>query len=225
MNKELFHATMTEIYALFGRERVSTTVLGPLWDRVRDWPDGVCRLLVERLEMAERLPANLYREFRAAWEEWRRRNPERIVKTHCPVCGDRNAFDCWARYHRDGGDGGDGGDGADGNALWGHFVSPCPHCQTGLGRRPPTQIELRARGVEVMPPDYPGGPTAFDRDRGFGVLFPARWKGLPTEYSAEAIKARLAAKLGVDMTPDARRFAMLPPAERADSAAHAGGEF
>ena len=220
MDKRLFHGTMTEIYALFGRERpASSHTLSPLWERVKDWPDGVLPLLVERLELSERLPANVYREFRAAWEEWRRRNPERIVKTHCPVCGDRGAFDCWTRY-RD-------GDGGNAPTRWVHFVSPCPHCQTGLGRRPPTQIELRARGVEVMPPDYPGGPTAFDRDRGFGELFPARWKGLPTEYSAEAIKARLAAKLGVDMTPDARRFAMLPPAERADTtgAAHAGGEF
>lgn len=210
MHRENFIATISELHALFGRERpASSHTLSPLWERVKDWPDGVLPLLVERLELSERLPANLYREFRAAWDEWRRHNPERIVRVPCAVCGDRGVFYCWVR---------NGGDGAEG---WTHFCSPCPHCQTGTGRRPPSQLELRARGVEIMPSDYAGGPTAYDRDRGFGVLCPAWMRDAKPE---DDTRSRLAARrqalaVGVDMTPDPRRLAALSPAERADAAA------
>ena len=55
---------------------------------------------------------------------------------------------------------------------WHHFFVPCARCQPPSGRAHPSPETLRARGILVMPPGYPGGPTAFDRDHALGVLWP-----------------------------------------------------
>lgn len=192
MNRDSFFSTLSRIYALFGKACVPQPVSGVLWERVAEWPDGVLELVEQRLELAERLPANLYREFSAAWADWRAKNPQRIVKRHCPDCGDVAGWWCWQKED---------------NGGWTHFFSPCPYCQTGGGRVYPTPQDLRRRDVVVMPVGYAGGPTAFDRDKGFGVLWP---KGLDVSQPRQKMR------VGVDMTQDQRRLAQLTDTELAD---------
>lgn len=196
MNRENFMATLSRIYALFGKSGVPPPVSSVLWERVADWPDGVLSLVEQRLELAERLPANLYREFSAAWADWKAKNPQKVIRRHCPDCGDVAGFWCWKK--------GEKGD-------WTHFFSPCPFCQNGNGATYPTPQELRGRGVIVMPTGYKGGPTAFDRDRGLGVLWP---------LGLDVSQPRQQMRVGVNMAQDQRRLAQLTEAERADVAAN-----
>ncbi len=193
MDKNQFSVTLSRLYALFGKGAVPQPVYNELWRRVEEYPDGVLPLVEARLETSERLPANLYREFHAAWESWKERNPQQVVRTHCPDCGDKAGFWCWVK---------------DDAGTWTQFFSACPYCQNGGGRTYPTPQELRARGVEIMPLDYKGGPTAFDRDRGFGVLWPTGME--PSPQSRDAVR------VGVPMSPDPQRFAALPEQERED---------
>lgn len=196
MNRETFLATLSRIYALFGKGSVPPPVSSVLWERVADWPDGVLALVEQRLELAERLPANLYREFSAAWADWKAKNPQRVIRRHCPDCGDVAGFWCWKK--------GEKGD-------WTNFFSPCPFCQNGNGTTYPTPQELRGRGVIVMPTGYKGGPTAFDRDRGLGVLWP---------LGLDVSKPRQQMRVGVNMAQDPQRIAALTDAEKADVAAN-----
>ena len=73
MDRELFVATLGVVHALFGKPAPGPAVTQALWDRVASYPDAVLPLFEQRLELAERLPANLYREFHAAREDWRSR--------------------------------------------------------------------------------------------------------------------------------------------------------
>lgn len=196
MNREKFLETLSRIYALFGKSGVPQPVSSVLWERVADWPDGVLSLVEQRLELAERLPTNLFREFSAAWADWRAKNPQRIVKRHCPDCGDVSGWWCWKKCEK--------GD-------WTNFFSPCPFCQNGNGATYPTPQELRGRGVIVMPTGYKGGPTAFDRDRGLGVLWP---------LGLDVSKPRGEMRVGVDMAQDPQRIAALTDAEKAEVAAN-----
>ena len=132
MDRELFVATLGVVHALFGKPAPGPAVTQALWDRVASYPDAVLPLFEQRLELAERLPANLYREFHAAREDWRSR-----------VAARRHLF----------------------------FV-PCAPWRPASVRASPPPETLRARGILVMPPGYPGGPTAFDRDHALGVLWP-----------------------------------------------------
>ena len=102
---------------------------------------------------------------------------------------------CWAK-HPDSG-------------KWHGFVSSCPACD-------PVAVPLRdleRRGVAVMPLGYPGGPCAFERDKGF---FPrpsaARTAGKAGGHGTEA--EALMDCVGTYPRPDARRSAHLPPEER-----------
>ena len=160
MDRELFVATLGVVHALFGKPAPGPAVTQALWDRVASYPDAVLPLFEQRLELAERLPANLYREFHAAREDWQSRVAARrqaAPRAPCPVCAGQRGFWCWQRETA---------------GRWHHFFVPCARCQPSSGRAFPSPETLRARGILVMPPGYPGGPTAFDRDHALGVLWP-----------------------------------------------------
>ena len=160
MDRELFVATLGVVHALFGRPAPAPAVTQALWERVAAYPDAVLPLLERRLELAEKLPANLYREFHAVREDLRHSDAARRAaapRPPCPACAGQGGFWCWLREP---------------SGRRHHFFSPCHHCQPPSGRPRPSPDDLRARGVLVMPPGYPGGPTAFDRDNALGILWP-----------------------------------------------------
>lgn len=160
MDKELFLATLGTVHALFGKAAPAHAITQALWERVADYPDAVLPLFEQRLELAEKLPANLYREFHAAREDWQRLvSLRKAVSTACPECAGKHGFWCWLREP---------------SGRWHHFFAPCHLCQSPKGQPAPSVQRLRERGVLVMPPHYPGGPTAFDRDHHLGVLCPVR---------------------------------------------------
>lgn len=162
MDRNLFAAALDALHALFGKSAPEPARAQALWERVAGYPDAVLPLVERRLELEEKLPANLYRVFHAAHEDWLRRRAVRrkaAPRPSCAVCAGQGGFWCWM---------------PDGAGGWHHFFAPCGRCQPPSGRARPSPGALRARGVLVMPPGYRGGPTAFDRDHALGVLCPAR---------------------------------------------------
>ena len=195
MTNAIFQDMLHTIYATFGRSVPSQDIRDVLYGRVREIPDEVCAHIVERICDQERLPQNMSREFRNAWADWRAKNPTRILRPDCPACRNTGVRDVW---------------GPDGHAGWRRFVVPCPVCQSEDGGVPASLRDLERRGCLLMPPDYPGGPVAFDRDNRLGRLWPA---GLNTA------SPRAQMRVGVDMRPDERRAAHLPEQERGENAA------
>ena len=61
MDRELFVATLGVVHALFGKPAPGPAVTQALWDRVASYPDAVLPLFEQRLELAERLPADVLR--------------------------------------------------------------------------------------------------------------------------------------------------------------------
>lgn len=146
MDRELFVATLGVVHALFGKPAPGPAVTQALWDRVASYPDAVLPLFEQRLELAERLPANLYREFHAAREDWQSRVAARrqaAPRAPCPVCAGQRGFWCWQRETA---------------GRWHHFFVPCARCQPSSGRAFPSPETLRSRGILVMPPAIPAAP-------------------------------------------------------------------
>ena len=184
MDKELFLATLGVVHALFGKAAPAPAVIQALWERVADYPDAVLPLVEKRLELEEKLPANLYREFHAALEDWRNRRAvrrEAVSGRVCPVCAGQRGFWCWLREP---------------SGRWHHFFAPCSHCQDSSEKARPSVAELRARGVLVMPPGYPGGPTAFDCDNHLGVLWPLETAASCRCSSSPGVGSELSAAAG-----------------------------
>ena len=195
MTNAIFQDMLHTIYATFGRSVPSQDIRDVLYGRVAGIPDEVAACIVERICDLERLPQNMSREFRNAWADWRAKNPTRIIRPDCPACGNIGVRHLWGRDER---------------GRWRAFSVPCPACQSGDGSVPVPLRELERHGALVMPPDYPGGPVAFDRDNGLNYLWPA---------DLDTASPRTEMRVGVDMRPDARRTAHLPELEREENAA------
>lgn len=196
MTDAVFVQALEEIHGVFGRAVPTGHVRSVLWDRVREIPDVAVPGIVDRICDMERLPGNLSREFRQGWADWRASHPERILRRVCPECGGVGVRYCWAR-HPDSG-------------QWHGFVTSCPVCD-------PVAVPLRdleRAGVAVMPLGYPGGPCAFERDRGFLPRQGAKRTAAKAGVNGGAASEALLDCVGTYPRPDARRSAHLPPEER-----------
>ena len=167
-----------------------------IWDKIRDVPDEAAPFLADQLCNRDELPRNVARALAEAWGAWKSATPARIVREHCPHCLDEGVFHCWAQEP--------------GNGRWHKFAVPCPYCQTPEdGSRVPADLRaMKAAGVDIMPPDYAGGPVAYDRWRGYGCLWPA---------DLDTGTPRPQMRVGVDMRQDARRVRHIPARERQDT--------
>lgn len=196
MRQEKFDGMLRQVYATFGRTPPVGDVRAVIWDKIRDVPDEAAPFLADQLCNRDELPRNVARALTEAWGAWKSANPARIVREHCPHCLDEGVFHCWAQEP--------------GNGRWHKFAVPCPYCQTPEdGSRVPADLRaMKAAGVDIMPPDYAGGPVAYDRWRGYGCLWPA---------DLDTSTPRPQMRVGVDMRQDARRVRHIPARERQDT--------
>lgn len=196
MRQEKFNALLRQVYATFGRTPPVSDVRDVIWDKIRDVPDEAVPFMADQLCNRDELPRNVARALTEAWGAWKSANPARIVREHCPHCLDEGVFHCWAQEP--------------GNGRWHKFAVPCPYCQTPEdGSRVPADLRaMKAAGVDIMPPDYAGGPVAYDRWRGYGCLWPA---------DLDTGTPRPQMRVGVDMRQDARRVRHIPARERQDT--------
>lgn len=196
MRQEKFNALLRQVYATFGRTPPVSDVRDVIWDKIRDVPDEAVPFMADQLCNRDELPRNVARALTEAWGAWKSANPARIVREHCPHCLDEGVFHCWAQEP--------------GNGRWHKFAVPCPYCQTPEdGSRVPADLRaMKAAGVDIMPPDYAGGPVAYDRWRGYGCLWPA---------DLDTSTPRPQMRVGVDMRQDARRVRHIPARERQDT--------
>ena len=196
MRQEKFNALLRQVYATFGRTPPVSDVRDVIWDKIRDVPDEAVPFMADQLCNRDELPRNVARVLTEAWGAWKSANPARIVREHCPHCLDEGVFHCWAQEP--------------GNGRWHKFAVPCPYCQTPEdGSRVPADLRaMKAAGVDIMPPDYAGGPVAYDRWRGYGCLWPA---------DLDTSTPRPQMRVGVDMRQDARRVRHIPARERQDT--------
>lgn len=196
MRQEKFNALLRQVYATFGRTPPVSDVRDVIWDKIRDVPDEAVPFMADQLCNRDELPRNVARALTEAWGAWKSANPARIVREHCPHCLDEGVFHCWAQEP--------------GNGRWHKFAVPCPYCQTPEdGSRVPADLRaMKAAGVDIMPPDYAGGPVAYDRWRGYGCLWPA---------DLDTGTPRPQMRVGVDMRRDARRVRHIPARERQDT--------
>lgn len=195
MRQEKFNALLRQVYATFGRTPPVSDVRDVIWDKIRDVPDEAVPFMADQLCNRDELPRNVARALTEAWGAWKSANPARIVREHCPHCLDEGVFHCWAQEP--------------GKGRWHKFAVPCPYCQTPEdGSRVPADLRaMKAAGVDIMPPDYAGGPVAYDRWRGYGCLWPA---------DLDTGTPRPQMRVGVDMRQDARRVRHIPARERQD---------
>lgn len=196
MRQEKFNALLRQVYATFGRTPPVSDVRDVIWDKIRDVPDEAVPFMADQLCNRDELPRNVARALSEAWGAWKSANPARIVREHCPHCLDEGVFHCWAQEP--------------GNGRWHKFAVPCPYCQTPEdGSRVPADLRaMKAAGVDIMPPDYAGGPVAYDRWRGYGCLWPV---------DLDTGTPRPQMRVGVDMRQDARRVRHIPARERQDT--------
>lgn len=196
MRQEKFNALLRQVYATFGRTPPVSDVRDVIWDKIRDVPDEAVPFMADQLCNRDELPRNVARALTEAWGAWKSANPARIVREHCPHCLDEGVFHCWAQEP--------------GKGRWHKFAVPCPYCQTPEdGSRVPADLRaMKAAGVDIMPPDYAGGPVAYDRWRGYGCLWPA---------DLDTGTPRPQMRVGVDMRQDARRVRHIPARERQDT--------
>lgn len=195
MRQEKFDGMLRQVYATFGRTPPVGDVRAVIWDKIRDVPDEAAPFLADQLCNRDELPRNVARALAEAWGAWKSANPARIVREHCPHCLDEGVFHCWAQEP--------------GNGRWHKFAVPCPYCQTPEdGSRVPADLRaMKAAGVDIMPPDYAGGPVAYDRWHGYGCLWPA---------DLDTSTPRPQMRVGVDMRQDDRRVRHIPARERQD---------
>lgn len=196
MRQEKFNALLRQVYATFGRTPPVSDVRDVIWDKIRDVPDEAVPFMADQLCNRDELPRNVARALTEAWGAWKSANPARIVREHCPHCLDEGVFHCWAQEP--------------GNGRWHKFAVPCPYCQTPEdGSRVPADLRaMKAAGVDIMPPDYAGGPVAYDRWRGYGCLWPV---------DLDTGTPRPQMRVGVDMRQDASRVRHIPARERQDT--------
>lgn len=196
MRSEKFDDLIRQVYATFGRAMPNGDVKAVIWDKVRDVPDEAVPFLADQLCNRDELPRNVARALTEAWGAWKSANPARIVREHCPHCLDEGVFHCWAQEP--------------GKGRWHKFAVPCPYCQTPEdGSRVPADLRaMKAAGVDIMPPDYAGGPVAYDRWRGYGCLW-------PVELDTSTPRPQM--RVGVDMRQDDRRVRHIPARERQDT--------
>ena len=213
MNGALFEDMARTIYATFGRTPPQADIQSVLFRQVRHIPDEACAYLTARICDLDRLPQNLGRELRNAWADWRAAHPRRAARRDCPDCRNAGVRHVWgptetgwrhfavpcpacapgagpeaerrAPDHR-------GGD-----ADRASFSASAADGTAPFSASPETSLRALERlGCRVMPPDYPGGPVAFDRDNGFGRFWP---------LGLDAARPRRTLRVGVDMRPDPRR--------------------
>ena len=196
MRQEKFNALLRQVYATFGRTPPVSDVRDVIWDKIRDVPDEAVPFMADQLCNRDELPRNVARALTEAWGAWKSANPARIVREHCPHCLDEGVFHCWSEEP--------------GKGRWHKFAVPCPYCQTPEdGSRVPADLRaMKAAGVDIMPPDYAGGPVAYDRQRGYGCLW-------PVELDTSTPRPQM--RVGVDMRQDARRVRHIPARERQDT--------
>lgn len=197
MNGDTFYGMMKNIYAVFNRPVPpdSSPFIMSVWERVHHIPDEAVPYIVTQVADEDRMPQNMGKAILRAWESWQANNPSRMVHDRCEVCGDEGFFWCWKREEKTG--------------KYQHFLSPCPACHKADYPLPSVR-ELTERGFVVMPVGYEGGPLLFDRNSGFGFLWP--------ENARQGEGRRLVAGVqsGRDRCPDPRRFRAMSEAERTD---------
>lgn len=184
MNGDTFYSMMRNMYAVFNRPVPpdSSPFIMSVWERVQHIPDEAVPYIVAQVADEERMPQNMGRAILRAWESWQANNPFRVAHDRCEVCGDEGFFWCWKR---------------DGKGRHRHFLSPCPACRRAEYPLPSAR-ELAERGFVVMPAGYEGGPLLFDRNAGFGSLWP--------ENTRQGAGRRLVADARSGRRPDPRRF-------------------
>ncbi len=157
MKREVFDTALEEIWAVFGYAKKNDDMRDVWFERVKHIPDEAVKFITDKLCDLESLPRNLPRAWQNLWSDWKAANPKRIVPdADCPACGNYAVRWGWARTEA---------------GKWMQFAIPCPSCQP-VRHSGPTVDELERRDAVFMPPNYPGGPLAFDREKGFGVLWP-----------------------------------------------------
>lgn len=196
MKRKVFDTALEEIWAVFGYAKKNDDMRDVWFERVKHIPDEAVKFITDKLCDLESLPRNLPRAWQNLWSDWKAANPKRIVPdADCPACGNYAVRWGWARTEA---------------GKWMQFAISCPSCQP-VRHSGPTVDELERRGAVFMPPNYPGGPLAFDREKGFGVLWP-----LDTHSDAPR------RTMHIGRLPDARaeqRTRNLTDAERDDYAA------
>lgn len=197
MRQDKFDDMIRQVYATFGRSAPAGDVRAVIWDKVSDVPDEAVPFLADQLCNRDELPRNVSKALMDAWGAWKSQNPTRIIREHCPHCHDQAVFHCWGADPETG--------------RWHKFAVACPHCQTPAdGSRAPADLRaMKAAGVLIMPPDYRGGPVAFDRDKQLGCLWPV---------DLDTSTPRKKMLVGVDMRQDADRVRHIPARERQDVA-------
>lgn len=150
---------MGMIYAAFGKPAPVGRVIDSVAARTQHIPDEAMAWIIEQICDEARLPENIGRAIVRGWDAWQQAHPERLAKAVCRLSCDAGYRHCWRNT------------GTADAARWAYFVAPCPACQR---REVPilSTRELEAGGVVVMPGGFRGGPLEFDRQHGFGVLWP-----------------------------------------------------
>ena len=193
MKRETFQSGLDQIYDIFsGSRRPSSEAKVTWFGRLQHIPEEAVAFIVERICDMERLPANMTLAWKNLWSDWRAANPSRIIRPYCQACGNAGARFLWAPA-------------ADGG--WRNFSVPCPACQSSESQPPVSLQELEEQGCVIMPVDYSGGQVAFDRDKGFGCLWP---------LGMDISTPRREMRVGVTLRQDYKRLRHLPENERED---------
>ena len=159
MTNEQFFDWMKSLYGAFGKNAPALHVVAAAFKRVDSLPDGFFAFAAEQLEDRDTLPANLGRELRSSlWPQYLAQHPAKRAREDCPDCCNARVRFCWGNDVHSG--------------RWQYFAVPCPSCQRGNRHAPATLHELLDHGVDIMPADYSGGPVGYDRDHGYGCLYP-----------------------------------------------------
>lgn len=200
MRQDTLSDALASICAAFGRTAPSGVIRESVWSKVNHIPDEAVGWIVEQICDESKIPDNIGKAISQGWYAWQRANPQRLAKTRCESGCDSGWRHCWRQGER---------------GRWVYFVAPCPVCQK-REERILSPKELEASGAVVMPTGYSGGPLAFDRDKGYGALWPA---GLE---AGEPSRAREIARQRPDMRPDSQRLRHLPEREMGDAVGWGG---
>lgn len=164
------------------------------WELCKDVPEGqpldwVRRRLLE----AENCPRNLGAEVGRLWSAWREAHPEMCVNTpkKCPDCDEPGLIYVWTAQKPDP---------ETGEIPYRRSMAMCACHPSRAGK---SKREIIASGGLVMPGDFKGGPANFEKENGLRTFPEQRGPRKP-----------FLARIGMDLTPNPKRFRHLPENER-----------
>lgn len=194
LTQSAFDEALHMIFDPFGKPcpKFDSAHRAAIYEKCSHMSDRAVLWAAETISNGEKIPANLGAAVCNLHTRWLETNPDEARKHKpCSTCHGNLWLDVWRQ---------------NGNS-WRHGVSRCPACHGG----PPVH-ELERDGVVVMPVGYKGGALLFDRDHGYGALYPVNTiAAARTRYSGIASKA-----LRLDMRPDTKRLAAMSDDERVD---------